>query len=336
MSPIRLEDKLVFDLFFSTCPNRLSDYTFANSFIWRDSIHLRWKVLNDCLCVFANGDGGLTMLFPPIGAGDAAAAVRQSLDICRAYNAIVGVDAPTRVEYVSSDLLAKFPSDMIGEPMSGDYVYETAAMIELGGSELASKRQMKNRFARRYDARTEDLEARHVPHCLALLETWNQQSGENCPSRASSVVVKRCKEVAAAADALTYARQIGLYGMVLYAGDRLIGFTLGEYLRSDTVSILIEKTDREFTGSAQYIFSEFCRKYWSNTKWCNVGDDWEIPSLAWTKQSYRPSYRLAKWILHPAEAASGVLRLPPVADVAVAAPPPEQASSPAVAMGAAQ
>jgi len=89
--------------------------------------------------------------------------------------------------------------------------------------------------------------------------------------------------------------------MVLYANDKLVGFTLGELLPDgQTCSIVIEKTDRNYRGSANYIFNQFCRAYWAHTSWCNAGDDWEVPSLAWTKQSYRPAFRLNKWVVWPA------------------------------------
>ena len=111
---------------------------------------------------------------------------------------------------------------------------------------------------------------------------------------------KRAKEIAATAIALLNAEALGLTGMVLYAEGRLGGFTLGELLDGgDACNILIEKTDRAFSGAANYIFSEFCRQYWANTTWCNAGDDWEIPSLAWSKQSYRPALRLDKWVVWP-------------------------------------
>jgi hypothetical protein len=118
------------------------------------------------------------------------------------------------------------------------------------------------------------------------------------------VQVKKRKEVAATADALHNAQALGLRGMVLFAGEangpgKLVGFTLGEMLDEQTCSIVIEKTNRDYVGSAQYIFSEFCRQYWSHTTYCNVGDDWEVPSLAWTKQSYRPVARLEKFVLRP-------------------------------------
>ena len=112
---------------------------------------------------------------------------------------------------------------------------------------------------------------------------------------------------------------LGLRGMVLFADDRLVGFTLGEMLSPDTCSIIIEKTDRDYTGSAQYIFSEFCRQHWAHTAWCNVGDDWEVPSLAWTKQSYRPAFRLEKWVLRPVGATIETAAAPPVETATVAA-----------------
>lgn len=297
---ITLPDKPVFDRCFRDCPAPLSDYTFANTFIWREPIHLRWRLSRDCLCVFANGDGGLTLLFPPLGAGDFASALRESLDLCAAYNDAARYDQPTRVEYVNARLLRQFPSGFLVRPMSGDYVYATRRMIELDGSDLASKRKARNRFARLYAARTEPLEPRHVPACLALLKTWRAQV-EASPLAAGDTTaqLKRAKEETATREALVHAAELGLTGMLLYAGEQLAGFTLGETLDAETCSILVEKTDRRFKGAAQYIFSEFCRQCWAHTKWCNVGDDWEIPSLAWTKQSYQPAARRQKWMLQP-------------------------------------
>ena len=50
-------------------------------------------------------------------------------------------------------------------------------------------------------------------------------------------------------------------------------------------------------GSAQFIFSEFCRQNWAQYPECNAGDDWGIPSLRFTKQSYRPTRLIAKYTL---------------------------------------
>ncbi|RPI59870.1 MAG: DUF2156 domain-containing protein, partial [Planctomycetaceae bacterium] len=222
LKPLRLEDKPIFDLFFSTCGTRLSDYTFANTFIWRNSIHLRWHIFSDCLCVFANGDGGLTMLFPPVGPGNFPSAVRRCMEVCEAYNSAAKLEHWTRVEYVSDDLLRKFPGDFVAEEMSGDYVYSTASMIDLSGGGLSAKRQARNRFARRYTARTERFEPRHVKPCMEILAVWQSHANEESDAGQTEcdkaiVNFKRSKEIAAAADAMNNASALGLTGMVLYA-----------------------------------------------------------------------------------------------------------------------
>ncbi|HUU89788.1 MAG TPA: GNAT family N-acetyltransferase [Phycisphaerae bacterium] len=320
---MRLEDKPLFDTFFHTCQPRLSDYTFANTFIWREPINLRWRLIRDCLCVFANGDGGLTLLFPPLGQSDPAAAAREALAICRQYAADHRLDVEPRIEYASDDLLGRLGPAFSAVPMSGDYVYSTRRMIDLAGGDLASKRQARNRFARCYQPRTEPFGPQHIEPCAALMNRWRQQCDAIAVPEVG-VCVKRCKDVLATYEAMCHAEVLGLRGMVLYGGESIVGFTLGEFLDGDTCSILIEKTDREYVGSAQYIFSEFCRQYWAETQWCNVGDDWDIPSLAWTKQSYRPSHRLGKWVVRQEAAvvvAAGASATPaaePAAPVAAA------------------
>lgn len=300
LNEITLKDKPVFDQFFRSCNSTLSDYTFANTFIWRDSIHLRWQAYEDMLCVFANGDGRLTMLFPPMGRGDFGGSLRRALDVCERYNFAHGYDKPSCIEYISSAMAGRFGAGFVTRPMSGDYVYSTKKMIDLDGGDLASKRHSRNRFKRLYVVRTEDYEDRHFGLCLGLLEKWTQQAEDSaCGCESPSCRVKRAKEHNAVISAMKNHAALGLKGMVLFADGALAGFTFGEWLGCDTCSILIEKTDRQFNGAAQFIFSEFCRQHWSETTWCNVGDDWEIPSLAWTKQSYRPAARLEKFTAWP-------------------------------------
>jgi len=309
--PILPEHKPVFDHAFQCCTTRLSDYSFANTFIWRDSIRLRWRMLHDRLCVFANGDG-LTLLFAPLGAGSLPAAAAEAVDICRTYNASIGRPEITRVEYVSAEISEQLaPCGYDIEPMSGDYVYETRRMIDLDGPDLASKRQGRNRFARRYEPRCEVYAPSHLETCLRLLGMWRYQHEQTDATADSTACYKRLREELAAAEALRHAEALHLRGMVLYAGDQPVGFTLGEHLGEDACSILVEKADRTFAGSAQYIFSEFCRREWADTRWCNAGDDWDVESLAYTKRSYRPAMRLAKYVLRPRARTAVAVGLPP-------------------------
>ena len=89
-------------------------------------------------------------------------------------------------------------------------------------------------------------------------------------------------------------------------GWSLQGFTFGERLGRDQASITIEKTDLGVRGLAQFIFSEFCRRCWADRPFVNVGDDWGIETLAWTKMSYRPAKMLQKYVLRRTAAVTSV------------------------------
>jgi ribosomal protein S18 acetylase RimI-like enzyme len=113
--------------------------------------------------------------------------------------------------------------------------------------------------------------------------------------------------------------------MVVYVtgedgADRLKGFTFGEALGSDQSSIVVEKTDLECKGLAQFIFSEFCRTAWADRPLVNAGDDWGLESLAWTKSSYRPVQLLKKYAMTPP--AVTAVALPAAPAVAATAPEP--------------
>lgn len=297
--------------------------------MWRNPTHALWGLVRDHLCVFANGQNGLTLMLPPVGDGDLASAVREAVGICRQYNRDHRLEGNAAIEYVTTALRDRFPPGFDLEPMSGDYVYSTERMITLEGSDLAGKRHDRKRFMKRHEARTETFGPEHVEPCLDLMRRWQGQHEDGSDVVSQATALKRGKDVEATMEAIRHYQALGLKGLVLYAGPELVGFTFGELLDQRSCSIIIEKTDRAYAGSAQYIFSEFCRQAWADTTWCNAGDDWEIPSLAYTKQSYRPAGRIEKWrLIPPTTVQASVPALPQPIEAAQAAGRPEPAAVP--------
>jgi hypothetical protein len=90
-----------------------------------------------------------------------------SLDLCDAYNDAAGYDQPTRVEYVRASLPGQFPAGFRVRDMSGDSVCAIRRMVELYGSDLASKREARNCFVRLDQARIGLIQPCHVPACLS-------------------------------------------------------------------------------------------------------------------------------------------------------------------------
>jgi len=324
LRPVELADRAVLTSCFDTLTEPLSDYTFSQLYTWRNSLRILWKMIRGHLCVFANGTGDLTLLMPPIGDTNGGPVLAEAFEVMDAYNARRGVLDRSRVEYVSEELLARFNGPGLStQPMGADYIYDVNRMIDLAGGDLASKRQAKNRFMRNYTYRVEPYDAQvHREGCISLLDTWKIHQDAQHLEEPNASAVKRSKESIATALCLDTAQELGLRGMVVYVreGDApaetgvlpneafgstgaspsrevIRAFTFGEYLGRDQSSITIEKTDLEVKGLAQFIFSEFCRLNWSDRLLVNVGDDWGLESLAWTKQSYRPVKLLKKYTL---------------------------------------
>ena len=310
--PLRLSDRPLFRDIFSQQADPISDYSFAGTFIWSASLKIYWQRIQGHLCIFANGTGDLTLLAPPLPepgatADDLALCLRECFATMDRYNDRFSDRSHSRIEYVSESLLARMRAapgfDLEAVPMSADYVYDMARMIDLAGGPLQSKRSARARFMRRFpDHRTEPLRPEHRQACVALLLRWQKRTeekfGAEPPSTEStSPGVLRRREVAACEFALDSMDRLGLKGLALFVGAELVGFTLGEALTPRQASVLIEKTHPDFVGAPQYIFSEFCRQCWADFPECNAGDDCGMPSLQFTKETYRPIRRLNKYCL---------------------------------------
>ena len=307
LRPVTLADRPAMDRYFESLREPLSDYTFSQLFTWRNSLRIAWNVIENHLCVFANGSGDLTLLLPPIGDTGSDRALSRAAEIMDQYNSVHGCREKSRVEYVSEELLGRFDRSKLAavNPQGTDYLYDVGRMIDLAGGDLASKRQAKNRFMRNYRHRVERYDAaRHFHACRDLLNSWKQRQDDAHAGDDTSSFIKRTKESLATQLSLEHAGDLGLSGLVVYVQDEagtesIKGFTFGEALGRDQSSIVVEKTDLECKGLAQFIFSEFCRTAWSDRPLVNAGDDWGLETLAWTKSSYRPVKLLKKYALTP-------------------------------------
>lgn len=312
LAPLRLSDRPLIHQIFSQQADPISDYSFACTFIWSASLKIYWKQIHRHLCIFANGTGDLTLLSPPLpepgaSADDMARCLRECFAIMDRYNDRYSDRTHSRIEYVSENMLAKMRAspgfDLDAAPMSADYVYDMARMIDLAGGPLQSKRSARARFMRRFpDHRTEPLRPQHRQACVALLLRWQQRveskyAAEPESTESTHPSVLRRREVAACEFALDSMDALGLKGLALFVGSELVGFTLGEALTSRQASVLIEKTHPDFVGAPQYIFAEFCRQCWAEYPECNAGDDCGMPSLQFTKETYRPIRRMNKYCL---------------------------------------
>ncbi len=315
LRPITLADRPLFDAAFARLRQPISDSSFAACYLWAETLAFSWTVIEEHLCVFSLAGGDCCLILPPMALSLAAEnrvgpCLATCFAIMDARNGPGAGGTRSRIEYVSDELLDKLRLSgapaLSAEPMDADYVYPVRAMIDLDGGLLKNKRKLRNGFVREWPgAITDKLRPEHVGACLALVEKWRRRADEAREGETNDRFVGasdlRDHDEACTRAAILECDALRLESMTLWgpgpASPRLLGFTLGERLGPKAAVVHVEKVDPDVRGGSQFIYSEFCRQRFGDCETVNAGDDWGLPTLRFTKMSYRPTKLLAKSVL---------------------------------------
>ncbi|MGB5919762.1 DUF2156 domain-containing protein [Arcobacter sp.] len=292
----------------------VSDYTFAGNYIWLSTATGFYAIVNDTFCLFILNSGELSMLLPPIGKkNNTYDAMLQCFEIMNAHNSNRNY---SKIEYVHEELLEGFVDyleegtlvyemlkDFIIEKKLVDYIYKVEDLIELKGDSYKSKRNEINKFKKIYpDHRIEILnKEKHGTEVLSLFNKWVKDRTTYMPKEEVEVFMDGIYfERFAIKRLINDYENLDIIGLVIYINDELKGFTVGEQINAQTASVIIEKTDFEILGCAQFIFREFTKilKDKFNVDYINVGDDMGFENLKKVKMSYRPNKLVPKYTIY--------------------------------------
>jgi len=293
LEPFTLEARALFAHYARMLRVPLSDYTFAINLLWLPAGSGHFAIIEDCFCLFCLDEDGLSMPLPPLGEPSRQ---RAALDACQRlmddYNPL---PAMSTVEFVYRDFLdvagiADDAGAWLVERSLPDYIYRTDDLIELRGNAYKSKRSEINQFRRSHpNHRLELLGPQHFGGIRELFDTWLRNRIAYLPSEAIGAFYDTVEQERVAVErALAHYGTLGLEGLCLVIDDRLEGFTFGERITPDVGNVLVEKTNFAISGSAQYLFREFAKRF-ADCTYLNVGDDLGLESLRRVKMSYRPA-----------------------------------------------
>ncbi|MAY03195.1 MAG: ribonuclease HII [Gammaproteobacteria bacterium] len=292
----------------------ISDYTFASNYLWLSNGSGFYSIIDDTFCFFLLTNGDISMLLPPIGLRDN---IIKAIPTC--FNLMVynnNSNMNTKIYYVDESIVNEFVNeleehteifdlltDYIVERALVDYVYETSDLIELKGNSYSTKRNEINKFRRIHpDHILETLDVgKHADGILELLNKWIADRMKYLPAEQTEQFLDGIfSERSAIKRMLSAYNDLGLIGLVIIDNGQLIGFTVGEKINSDTASVIIEKTDFEVLGCAQYVFREFSKVLFEKYQVTriNVGDDMGFENLKKVKMSYRPSLMIPKYVIY--------------------------------------
>ena len=277
--PVGLEDQAVFNEYLEREPSEVCELNFANIFIWKDSEHPRWTVLDGSLCVLVEPDFEPPYFLPPVGGDRVPATIAACL-----------TQAP-RLSRVPQEFIDRFGAGFQVEedPGNFDYVYSREELAELKGKKFDGKRNRIRKFEATFAHEYHALARADVPGCFRLLEDWFEEKSNGDPYMKAEKI--------AIIQALASFERIGLKGGVVNVGGRIEAFTMGGRLTPDTAVIPIEIANPGLVGLAQWINREFVRREWPDVSFINREQDMDIDGLRKAKLSYQPRKLVKKFDL---------------------------------------
>ena len=285
---ITLADRCAYTAALLSGPERGCEYSFANLYLWGRQKLAR---VGDHFVVFSQFNR--KSVYPyPAGEGDKKpvleAIIRDSQKRgipCR----ITGLDSED-IDQMEKMFPGQFRYHCDRD--SYDYVYAIDDLADLKGRKYQRKRNHYNRFRDMLpDYTIEPIGEGNLPQVEQMLEDWYAQRQESDPNGDYHM------ERAAIFKALRHYAQLGMEGIVLMDGDKVLAMTMGSRLSTDTFDIHFEKARAEADTAYTVInceFARFLRARYPEIQFLNREDDLGIEGLRKAKLSYYPHHMVEK------------------------------------------
>lgn len=292
-------DKKWADVFLKAENSRSADYNFGNIYSW-DLVFMQH--------IAPVGDRLLTKLHYlnvpffafPVGSGDLRPAVEAMEETARHGG------FPLKIRGITEEnrqlLESVFPGRFVfsEDRDNFDYICLAEKLATYSGKKLHGKRNHCNAFESSFDWHYEPLKSAGIPGCLKMLGNWTDERESGMPGLSDEHI--------AIARALMHYDRLGLEGGVLYIGEEIVAFTVGEKTSTDTYDIHFEKAYAGINGAYPMICREFARQIISShpeIKYINREDDMGRENLRTAKMSFCPEFLLKKYTAAEAADVSG-------------------------------
>jgi hypothetical protein len=288
--PIEIHHKELFKHFFLQDPPQTSELTFTNLFIWRHHYHPLWLQWEDCILIIFKPVEGIPFSLPPIGPGNK----KRALDIL--CDTLQQITTDVKICRVGEEFVEKYVDhdryDSFFDRDNSDYIYRTLDLIQLSGRKYHKKKNLLNRFTKKYTFEYRHLDKELVACLLDMQEKW-------CEIKECIYKPDLLAEDYAIYEALTHYEALDYRGGAIQINSRIESFSIGEQLNTNTAVIHFEKANPEIPGLYSAINQLFCTNDWSDIEYINREQDLGIEGLRKAKESYRPHHMVKKYTISP-------------------------------------
>lgn len=272
-----LKDRELIQTYIDTFNPLSCEYNFSNLFAWQDAYQLTWSLYQERLLIY---DGVSQCGFMPLGED-----VSPEELVLLSLN-LKSMGLTPDFSLVTPDYLRKFPGietyyEVKEERDYAEYIYDVNSLCELTGTKLHKKRNLISQFKRSYpDFEVHPLKGEYNSKSLELareLMKRRQQHSKTLDQEFDALKIS-----------LDHFEDLGLEGLAITIGSRVVAFSVFSQLRHSTYDIQFEKSDTDFKGAAQVINHETALYLKDKCSCLNREQDLGIKGLRQAKLSYEP------------------------------------------------
>ncbi|GBD94076.1 hypothetical protein BMS3Abin05_01673 [bacterium BMS3Abin05] len=265
-SEISLDDRDVLHPLFQRLDEGISEFTFANIYLFRKNHHYKISRIRDDLYLITGHDNGEPFFILPFGLPEPEMLQKLFLEF----------HGMKIVSENQAKLLTRLGYSVKEDRDNFDYLYTRTDLAGLPGRKFSKKRNLVKLFVNNHNYRACPLFDSYREDALSILEKW-------CRDRDD---IGDCD---AAREALEKMQTLQLCGTIYYVDDQPVAFTLGEELVKETSYVIhFEKAVGNYKGLYQFINKAFASMLPECYKTINREQDLGNEGLRHAKMSYKP------------------------------------------------
>ena len=268
---------------------RNCNYTFANLVGWQFLYYTEVCVLENIVVLRYTFDGQRAYM---VCTSEALSLelIEALIDDSNGDLTLIGLE-DSQVAQLSARLSC-VPFSFSVEPVRDqyDYIYRRTDLTTLHGKHLNAKRNHIHRFrAEHPDFEYRPLRPEFFDECRRLTEIWQEDKDA---SDTIDVEKQVMETIFSNWDAL------GMIGGCIFVDGRMVAFTYGSVVTTDTFDVCVEKADRHVEGAFAIINQQFAEHLPEQYIYLNREEDMGIPGLRQAKLSYHPEILLTYNVVH--------------------------------------
>jgi hypothetical protein len=262
---------------FQTLPEGISEFTFANIYLFRAEHHYRLSRSADGLLLILGRDGANNFFMSPFGLPE-----ETFVDVLMAHHQRMKC-----VTLSQTGLLEAMGFSITEDRDNFDYLYSRQELADLTGRKFQKKRNLLKAFIHNYTYEGRPLLQEYLPEALDILEQWRNEHESTGDYVAAREALEKCDE-------------LQLCGGIYYAEGQPAAYSLGEELACGTSFVIhFEKALYRYKGMYQFINQAFATIIPASYATINREQDLGDEGLRQAKHSYRPIGYVKKFLAAP-------------------------------------